>query len=271
MNDFSKFKLGRPYFHKDERTIKLSTILKALPPYPPTFDVDSQYPKLTDSNIYGNDKIGDCVIAGRAHMTLRWEEYQQKILIPITTQDVETEYFKETGGGDTGLDMINSLNCWRQGWTAAGHVYDIYAYAEVNVQSQNEVRAAMYLLNGLYIGLKLPISAQTQEVWDIASGPTGVPGSWGGHCVYLVAYDADGLTCVTWGKRQKMTWNFLSYYCDQAFAVVDDKDSWVANDTIDVAALDAILAEVTGEPVPAPTPKHKCCISDLLAKRRAAK
>ena len=255
MTDFSTMKLGA-LFHEDKRNIKLMAILKTLPPYPPAFDVDSQYPALTDANMFKNDIYGDCVIAGRAHQTLRFEDFEQKSVIPISDVDVTNEYFKESGGADSGLDITNSLNAWRQGWTAAGQNYSIYAYAQVNVQSQNEVMAAMYLLNGLYIGLLLPVSAQTQDVWDVVPGGAWntLPGSWGGHCVYLVAYDADGLTCMTWGKRQKMTWPFFRMCCNQAFAIVDNKDSWVVNDNLDMEALYTILAEITGEPVPAPTP-----------------
>ena len=262
--DYNLMKLGKKPAVIDYRTIKLSTILKTLPPYPDAFDVDSQYPGLKDSNMYGNDKLGDCVIAGRAHQTLRFEEYEQKTAIPISDSDVTTEYFKESGGQDNGLNMLNSLNAWRTGWRAASNIYNIYAYASINVKDWNEVRAACYLLNGLYIGILLPISAQTQSIWDIVpdSNPNGNPGSWGGHCIYIVAYDNDGLTCMTWGKRQKMTWPFFMKYCDEAFGIVDNKDDWVTNDPIDVIALSQILAEITGQPIPNPIPtppKPPCC------------
>ena len=274
--DYSLMTLGKKPAVIDYRTIKLSTILKTLPPYPDAFDVDSQYPGLKDSNMYGNDKLGDCVIAGRAHQTLRFEEYEQKTAIPIADSDVTTEYFKESGGADSGLNMLNSLNAWRTGWKAASNVYNIYAYAKVDVSNQNEVMAACYLLNGLYIGILLPISAQTQSIWDIVpdSNPNGNPGSWGGHCIYIVAYDNDGLTCMTWGKRQKMTWPFFMKYCDEAFGIVDNKDDWVANDSLDVTALNQILAEITGEPIPnpiptPPKPPTSCCpVIKLLNLRR---
>jgi len=252
------YKLGRLQAREDKRTIKLATILKALPAYPAAFDVDSQYPKLTDRNMFKNDVYSDCVIAGRAHQTLRFEDYEQKLQIPISDNDVEDEYKKETGGGpgweDAGLDMLTSLNQWRQGWTAAGKTYSIYAYTKVDATNQNEVMAACYLFNGLYIGLRLPISAQNQEVWDVATGPNSLPDSWGGHCVYVVAYDDEGLTCLTWGERKKMTWAFFQTYCDQAFAVIDQKDNWVTNSPVDITTLSNILTEITGEPVPPPVP-----------------
>ena len=277
--DYSLMKLGKLPAKQDKRTIKLSTIMQVLPPYPDAFDVDSQYPELKDSNMYGNDKLGDCVIAGRAHQTLRFEEYEQKTVIPISDTDVTTEYFKESGGADSGLNMLNSLNAWRAGWSAASNVYSIYAYAQIDVQNQNEVMAACYLLNGLYIGVLLPYCARSQTIWDAVDGPQGVPGSWNGigrtdagHCIYILAYDKDGLTCVTWGERKQMTWAFFQKYCDEAFGIVDNKDDWVANDPIDVTALNQILAEITGQPIPNPIPtppKPPCCpVIKLLNLRR---
>jgi hypothetical protein len=252
--DFELMKLGKLPAREDKRTIKLKTIMRTLPPYPATFDVDGRFPDLHDTRMFGNDRYGDCVIAGRAHQTLRFELFEQNKTIPIADKDVTDEYFIESGGQDTGLDMVTSLNAWRQGWQTAGNQYSIYAYAQVDVSSRNEVMAACYLFNGLYIGLRLPASAQNQDVWDVATGPDGQPGTWGGHCVYIVAYDSEGLTCMTWGKRQRMTWAFFQNYCDQAFAVIDNRDNWVTNSPVDITTLSNILVEVTGEPVPEPTP-----------------
>ena len=52
--------------------------------------------------------------SGRAHQSLRFENLEQKSVITITDKDVTKEYFKETGGPDTGLYVLDSLNLWRQ-------------------------------------------------------------------------------------------------------------------------------------------------------------
>jgi hypothetical protein len=54
----------------------------------------------------------------------------------------------------------------------------------------------------------------------------GAPGSLGGHCVYVVGYDPRGLTCITWGKLQRMSWNFWWAYCDESYGLLS-KD-WIA-------------------------------------------
>jgi len=52
-----------------------------------------------------------------------------------------------------------------------------------------------------------------------ATGP-GEPGSWGGHAVFVPAYDARGLICITWGALKRMTWEFWAAYCDEAYALL---------------------------------------------------
>jgi len=56
------------------------------------------------------------------------------------------------------------------------------------VAPNSQIATAIWLFGGAYIGIQLPIRAQNQDVWDVPSdlGLDDVPGSWGGHAVYLV-------------------------------------------------------------------------------------
>ncbi|MDA8114265.1 MAG: hypothetical protein M0Z43_06015 [Acidithiobacillus sp.] len=235
--------LGKAPAKRDERTLRLTAIM-AGPEVPESYDFDAG--KNIPTPMFANDVYGDCVIAGRAHMTLRLEYTEQGRIIGLHDGDVIREYDHESGGVDGGLVMIESLNAWRRGWKAAGGHYNIHAYAAMNPQEVNEVKAAIALLSGAYVGLALPLSAQEEisggQPWTDTSDD---PGSWGGHCVYIPAYDPDGLTCVTWGRKQRMTWEFFAAYCDEAFAVCDDRDRWLASSPVDVGALDRLLTEVT--------------------------
>src|SRR5437867_3992753 len=76
------------------------------------------------------------------------------------------------------------------------------AFASVPRYEHELVRAAAWLFGGLYIGLSLPLSARRQDVWDWTGSLSGdsKPGSWGGHAVDVVGFDAAGLTVVTWGR-----------------------------------------------------------------------
>jgi hypothetical protein len=144
---------------------------------------------------------------------------------------VLNEYFKETGGPDTGLVVLDSLNEWRHmGWKVGKRNYKIQAYAEVRFKNHSEVRRAIFADVGMGLGLQLPKSAQKQvqtgQPWTVTTGPDARPGSWGGHYVYVSGYNPSGPVCVTWGRKQQMTWAWLDKYCDEAYAIFDAKDSF---------------------------------------------
>jgi hypothetical protein len=123
-----------------------------LPPLPTDFDIDISLNASIVDRMYANDEWGDCVVAGRAHHTMRFELFEQKELINILDSEVLQEYWKEQGDGshpDNGLVMLNSLNSWRRdGWTAGLKHYDIYAFAEVDCKDHDEVKYCTYLLYG---------------------------------------------------------------------------------------------------------------------------
>jgi len=237
------FKLGKAPAKTDKRTFQFAALLKTPPPTPAQYDFDLTHPGIP-TPMFANDVHGDCVMAGRAHVTLRFEDIEQGSILMISDQDVLKEYFKESGGADSGLNILDSLNEWRHtGWRAAKKNYKIHAFAQVTPKNHAEVKAAVYLLTAAYIGLALPKSAQAQiqagQPWGVVSGPSAAPNSWGGHCVMVPGYNETGPVCVTWGRKQQMTWAFFDKYCDEAYAIVDDKDS--AKSKLDVAKLVAAL------------------------------
>lgn len=241
------FKLGKAPVRKDKRNFQFAALLKAPPPTPAQFDFDLQHPGIP-TPMFANDVHGDCVIAARAHLTLRFEDIEQGSVLMITDQAVLKEYFKETGGADSGLIILNSLNEWRQqGWQATPkkQLYKIHAFAQVTPTQHDEVQAAIYLLTAAYVGLQLPKSAQVQiqtgQPWDVTTGPNASPGSWGGHCVMIPGYNPTGPVCVTWGRKQQMTWDFFDKYCDEAYAIVDEVDSKKGKPGIDVPKLMDLL------------------------------
>jgi len=70
------FKLGKNPAKRDKRNIKLAAILKKIPAVPPQWDFDGDVAKTPiPTPMFLNDNLGDCVIAGRAHMTLRFEYF----------------------------------------------------------------------------------------------------------------------------------------------------------------------------------------------------
>jgi len=219
------FKLGKAAPKRDQRNLMFAAILAKPVKLPKEYDFDLQHPGIP-TPMFANDELGDCVIAGRAHQTLRFEDIEQGAVLTITDAEVKTEYFKQTGGHDTGLVVLDSLKAWRaRGWRAAKNRYKIQAFAEIVPKDHTAFKRAVYMDIGCGIGLSLPVSAQAQvqagKPWDVVKGPGSQPGSWGGHYVHVCGYTKRGPTCVTWGRKQVMTWGFIDKYCDEAYAIID--------------------------------------------------
>lgn len=241
------FKLGKAAPKRDQRNLKMATLFKAVPKLPPSYDFDLQHPGIP-TPMFQNDVYGDCVIAGRAHQTLRFENIEQGSILMISDNDVLKEYFKETGGPDSGLIVLDSLKLWRKaGWKVGKHNYKIDAFAEIDRSNHSEVLNAIYADIGVGIGVSLPKDAKQQiqagQKWDVTTGPGSKPGSWGGHYVYLPGYTPIGPVCVTWGRKQQMTWAWFDKYCDEAYANFDAKNTFKKS-LIDRTKIKAFLSSL---------------------------
>lgn len=239
------YKFGKLPPLPDKRNIKLRKILRKelLPPLPDTYDIDDALGGIDDNRMFANDEYGNCVIAARAHQTFRFEKYEQGKQIAITDQEVIDQYLKESFGMDMGLILLVSLKRWRkEGWPVGEKTYTIYAFAEVDWKNHEEVKHCIHLLGGVNFGMLVYQCDVDQfeagEAWHL----TESPGPYlGGHGVYayrygkLIGYDERGLTCMTWGKRQRMTWAFWDARCIAPETKVLTADlRWVTADEIKV-------------------------------------
>jgi len=228
-------KLGKKAARSDPRTLRLEKYIKfgILPPPPAS---SSWTPKVKTWGMMKNDVIGNCAIAGTGHLVEVWtaNEAGSEVVIPdaqiVAAYSAISGYNPKTGAHDDGCVLIDVLNYWRSKGVG-GH--KIGSYMQVDPHNHTFVEDAVYLFGGAYIGLQLPISAQSQtgtgKTWAVPKQGlkgNGAPGSWGGHCVDLFSYDQAGLTCCTWGALQKMSWQFLDAYCDELFAVLSP--DWVS-------------------------------------------
>jgi len=242
------FKLGKAPARSDARNLMFAAILKAAPPLPAEFDFDLKHTGIP-LPVFANNTLGCCVISGRAHQTLRFEDLEQGTVLTITDDEVKDEYFKETGGADSGLVVLDSLKSWRtDGWVAATQLLKLKAFAQLDPKNHMQIKRAIFLDVGVGIGLMLPKSADKQmqagKPWDVTSGPSAKPNSWGGHYVFCPGYTKRGPVCVTWGQKQQMTWAFLDKYCDEAYALFDDVNTAKLKAAIDVERLNSFLSEL---------------------------
>lgn len=227
--DHSKMRLGRRSARRDERTPLFASYAKALPPAPAAVN---WAPSIASFGMMGNDALGDCTAAAAAHAVQTWTFAAKNAEVTLPDSGVISFYSSTTGyrPGDPSTDQggveADVLAWWHKN-TLSGHSLD--AFAAVNPQDAGEVKNAIALMGGVYLGVALPVSAQTQSIWDVPAGGTsgdGAPGSWGGHAIWAFAYDASHVYCITWGQVKAMTWKFFSAYMEEAWALYS-KD-WIA-------------------------------------------
>lgn len=247
------YQLGKRHPRIDPRTLQFAAYLKPakLPAAPAAIDYAG---KLVSWGMMANDRIGDCTCAAAGHLIEQWTTYGQgPVVVPTDKQVIAayaaiTGYDPVTGAHDDGAVELDVLNYWRRKGIARNK---IYGYAAVELHSHSQVQDSVFLFSNCYIGIALPLSAQSQSVWSVPpGGPTGdgTPGSWGGHAVPIVGYSVRDLTVVTWGATKHMTWQFLDTYCDEAYAVLGPQ--WINRATntappgFDLAALEADLMQI---------------------------
>jgi len=173
--------------------------------------------------MYRNDSVGDCTCAGAANLVGGWTGHS-KTLIKLSDNDVITAYSAisgynpTTGENDNGAVVLDVLKYWRK-TGVGGHT--ISAFVALEPRNLVHLKASVYLFGGAYLGIALPVTAQDQTVWSVVDAPSdGEPGSWGGHAVVAVGYDALGVLVVTWGQIKRMTWDFYKKYADEAYGIL---------------------------------------------------
>jgi hypothetical protein len=242
-------RLGKLPVRTDVRTLLLGRYVDGhrLPSPPSVFDETDGIDRWP---LYANDRTGDCTVAAAAHMVEAWTAAGRGKPVEISERSVLAafEHVKtvDPDTGEEGAVELDVLRYWRK--SGIGR-HRIGAFARVAVHEHALVRSAAWLFGGLYIGAQLPLTAQTQTVWDWTRSLAGRarPGSWGGHAVNVVGYDAHGIAVVTWAQVKRMTWSFWDRYVDECYCIIsnDFLDAGKAPNGFYLAALEADLALVT--------------------------
>jgi hypothetical protein len=200
------------------------------PPYYLAYDTANPDIELP---VFGNIHGNDCVIAARAHHTIRLTYAPGQTPLVISDGDVALEFSNETQTqGTNGLILKTSLDQWKgDGWTAGGVSHRMIAdrwgpFGVVeaansanqtgNDMDEIQVMNAIYQYTGAQVDVRLPAWIDPGQsstfggttVWSDTSYPPSIP-----HVMLLIGYDQDGPIAVTWGQRQHMTWSFLAQYC----------------------------------------------------------
>jgi hypothetical protein len=215
-------RFGKHPAKHDYRTLRLRSYLTtAIAPPPPSLDVLQRvFDKLHTTDIGalfpmdGNDRLGDCTIAGLAHAITVFGGLVGRKHV-MATKSVTKLYMHLTGGVDSGLVELDVLNYWRKHTVSNDK---ILAFASVDPKNHTHVQQAIQLFGGVYLGFQV----QQNCIEDFNAGKPWTPGPLlqEGHAVYAVGYDADTVTVLTWGSTQKGTWGWWDECVDEAYAIL---------------------------------------------------
>jgi len=216
------YRFGKHPPKQDYRTLRLKNYLgPALAPPPASVNVLARvYAKLKTSDpttlfpMDGNDTLGDCTIAALAHADTVFNGLigKQKIM---TQQAAVKLYMHLTGGVDSGLNELDVLNYWQSNAVSGD---EITAFVSIDAKNHTHVQQAIQLFGGVYLGFQ--VQQNCIQEFDAHQPWTPGPLTQDGHAVYAVAYDATGVTVLTWGNTQNATWAWWDECVDEAYAIL---------------------------------------------------
>lgn len=185
--------------------------------------------------MYGNDRLGDCTVAGMFHAISAVETISTMGPTPIFTDDEAVKvysavsgYDPETGDNDNGATLADVCRYMvKTGATdnRGGH-HKLLAWAEI--EDYTNLKLLKRVLNAfgtVYLAIDFPVSAMDQfqagKPWTLDSESP----SDGGHCIPLQYsgvntgewYDE---TIITWGAEQKMSEGFAKAKIVEAVAII---------------------------------------------------
>jgi hypothetical protein len=218
----ANYRFGKHPPKIDYRTLRFrSYVTSRLAPPPPVENVLTRvYHNLgvTDATklfpMDGNDTLGDCTIAGVAHAVTLYRALVKRERIPSKPAVVKL-YMHLTGGIDTGLNMLDVVNYWRQKSVFGD---EILAYVSIDPKNHTHVEQAIHLFGGVYLGFQV----QSSCIADFDARKPWTPGPLtnDGHAVFAVGYDPNTVTVLTWGNTQQGTWDWWDECVDEAYAIL---------------------------------------------------
>lgn len=171
------------------------------------------------SDIYENDQLGDCVIAGGWHILGVWTGNAGHIVVGSNAQI--TSDYSSIGGyvpgdpsTDQGCDEQTALNWWTQHGYKGVANSELSGWVGVDATKKELLQQALYLFENVLFGIELPdayinpFPSAPGFVWDVA----GAPDPQNGHCIVGVGYNAQGVIIDTWGMLGVLTWAAAAKY-----------------------------------------------------------
>lgn len=199
-------------------------------------------PSINKWGMLGNDKYGDCGVAGLEHLFMAVASDTGETETFSDDKQAVSYYLTYTGGQDTGVVLSDYLAYVRKN---SYYGQTVSSYAPVGVHDIPTIQTAAWLYDAVYTGIE--VTAQMQEdfgnhqPWTMESLESEV---LGGHCVPIVGYDSNYLYIVTWGAVQAVAYPAWHIMSSEAWAVIVGEHATGDGHGVNMAALQADLNKV---------------------------
>ncbi len=198
-------------------------IPKRLPGVPLVLDLAAKA-SLSLDDIFENDSLGDCVVAGNQHLAGVWTGNATGTPVMFTSDQTNANYTGMSGGvfnpsdpsTDQGCEPLVALQWWRANGLLPDGSHKIAGYLALDPSNPEQLRSAAWLFEG-GIGFALdlpdeyvnPVPAASGFIWD-SSGP---PDPQNGHWIVGVGYRPGAFKISTWGMTGWFTDAAIAKYC----------------------------------------------------------
>ena len=217
-------KMGRKRPDKPFAGHRLQSFFVAQPPAPPA---TTDYWKAGNNalrEMYGNDTLGDCVIAYAMHTEGTVTGNASSPLgVPFVfseSQVIETYgwcgYVDGDPSTDNGCVVESVLEEWKSKGLPRGS--KLAGFLAVDPTNEFEMKTAVWLFENLCFGLELPDAWVNPMpngdgfTWDVA----GDPDPENGHCIAGVDLVPGGIRIDTWAMQGTLTYAAIAKYCAAA-------------------------------------------------------
>lgn len=196
----------------------------------------------------GNDKKGNCGIAGLNHGTMAVASALGNTHFHPANDTECLEYYAVYDGGQDNGVVLSSYLTYVSQQPNGFYGQLVEEFAPVSVSDIKTLQFSTWAYGFAYAGITVTEAMEQAfsngEPWTQADWNSPVAG---GHCVPVVGYDAANLYVVTWGQVQAVQYSAWSYIADEAWAVILN-DELTAGDNgrgLNVAALKSDISKLS--------------------------
>ena len=203
------------------RRLKLGDYMTGAAPVAPSSVDYTAKAKAALSQMYDNDTLGCCVIAGY-YPVLGVATGNASGTPFIATGDQIVADYSAIGGykpgdesTDQGCDEETAFQYWETKGSADGS--KLAVAIQLDPTNVAQLQLGLFLSENHYYGLELPdpyvtpFPSANGFTWGLA----GAPDPNNGHCIMGAGYNSSGVRIITWGLEGLFTYDAIAEYCTE--------------------------------------------------------